>query len=620
MMYPAAVLCALGLLTAQYMVGRGSFPFLPLPAYFVLAAAALAGLAAVFRKEPALPRLGCVVFATVLAAWVAVPLVEQRLLWNEGGALRMVLAAAAVYGLLAFAITETGPRMVFLLILLAGAAVQGCLGAYQYMNPDAKIDLGWISELCPPRVEGHAFRARGFYYNANHLAWLLNFAGAFALALGAWGRLGAWVRALMLYAAAMFFASGILTQSRGGLLGAGAALLVFALAGGVALFHGAWGARGRAFGIAVLSLLVCGGAAWFALSTSDLAQFRVLTAPEEGYRTTVWMAALRQWQLEPLFGTGLGSFVDLTRSMRLRGDLADDIFAHNDWVQALAETGLAGAGLGLCALVLHFAAGWRAFGSDIRQRMGGGRQPTSLRAAIQLGAMCAAAALAVHSFFDFNMQIPANLLLLAACLGILASPARRHAEKPAVAWGMRACALLPAACGLALVWFSFQAWVPERQWILADNAARNGELDKALELLRTGTESNPDHARLWESTGRNALTLAKKLPATDPRRTELLIEARVAFTNAKKLEHRDAWHHILLGHTRDNIAPSPVDDQMFIDAIMRAPTFSTPFEYYALHLELSGRREEAARAYALALAFPGATFSRQRLDAIERSP
>jgi len=619
MMYPAAVLCALGLLTAQYMVGRGSFPFLPLPAYFVLAAAALAGLAAVFRKEPALPRLGCVVFAIALAGWVAVPLAEQRLLWNEGGALRMVLAAAAVYGLLAFAITETGPRMAFLSILLAGAGIQAGLGAFQYMNPEAKIDFGWITELCPMRLEGHAFRARGFYYNANHLAWLLNFAGAFALALGAWGRLGVWVRAFMLYAAAIFFASGVLTQSRGGLLGTAAALLIFAIASCSVLFHGACGKHGRAFGIAVLSLLICGSAAWFAFSSSDLAQFRFLTAPEEGYRSTVWMATLRQWQLEPLFGTGIGSFVNLTRAMRLRADLTDDIFAHNDWVQGLAETGMIGAGLGLCVLVLHLAAGWRAFGSDIRQRMGSGRQPTSLRAAFQLGAMCAATSLAVHSFFDFNMQIPANLLLFAACLGLLSSPGRSKAEKPAAVWGLRACAVATAASGLILAWLSLQAWPSEHRWILADNASRKGETQTALENARAGTRLNPKHSRLWETTGRNAITLAKKTPAADSRREQLLREAEQAFTSAKELEPDDAWHHILIGHTRDNFKASPEDDRVFIDAVVRAPTFATPFEYFALHLELSGRREQAMRTYALALAFPGITFSRERLEALERN-
>jgi tetratricopeptide (TPR) repeat protein len=620
MTYPAAALCGLGLLAAQYMVGRGAFQFLPLPAFFVVALAAVFGMAAAFQKHPALPRAGCVVSALALAAWVAVPLFAESWLWVEGGVLRVTLAAAIVYALVAFVIVPNGPRMVLTAILLAGAAIQAGLGIHQYMNPDVKLHLGWISELCPERMEGHAFRARGFYYNANHLAWLLNGAGAFALALGAWGRLGPWMRASMLYLAAMFFASGILTQSRGGLLGAAAALTVFMVCSCSILFHGAWGRRGRVLGTVGLSLLICAGAAWFAFSSSDLAQFRFLMLPEESYRPAVWQSALRQWQLEPLFGTGPGTFTNLVRTLRLRSEELDDIFAHNDWVQGLAELGLVGAGLGLCAIVLHLAAGWRAFGSEIHHRMATSRQPTSLRAAFQLGAMCSLAAFAVHSFFDFNMQVPANLLLLAACMGILASPNRDHAEKAAAVWGLRVCVVLIAGLGVLLAWMSQRVLTAERAWIDADNAFRSGAMEEALNHARRGVESNAQHARLHETAGRSALTLAKKMQAGGPERAELLEGAAESFSVSSSLDPGDAWQLVLLGHTRDNAKPSPADDALFFEAIERAPNFALPYEYFALHLEVTGRKEAAERLYALALAFPGTTFSRERLEALRQAP
>lgn len=616
-MYPAAILCALGLLTAQYMVGRGTLPFLALPAFFILCAAGAAGFAAVFRRDPAVPRAWCVVFALALAAWVAVPVAGRQMLWLEGGVFRVVLASAVVYGLLVFCITGAGPRMVFVSILLAGAAVQGGLGIFQYMNPAAPIDFGWISTWNPGRLEGHAFRARGFYYNANHLAWLLNFGGAFALAIGVWGRPRVWARVLWLYLAAMFFATGILTQSRGGLLGSFAALAAFALLSGRVMFQGARVGGGRMAGIAGVALVLCSGAAWFAFSSSDLAQFRFLTAPEEGYRAAVWQTTLRQWQLEPLAGTGAGTFMNFTRLLRFRGDNLDDGYAHNDWVQGLAEFGMAGAGLGICALVLHLAAGWRSFGSAIRSRACGGAAGYS--AAFQIGAFSAMAAFAVHSFFDFNMQIPANLLLLAACMGLLASPGRREAETARARVWLRSGAAVTAACGLYLGWVSVKALDSEFEWVLADREFRGGRLEEALNHSRRGASRNPAHARLHEMVGRCALSLAKKAEPGSREQRLSLEEADAAFLSASRLEPADAWHRVFLGHTRDNLRADAEGDRVFLEAIERAPNYPTHYEFFALHLELTGRPEEAKRLYGLALAFPGTTFSRERLEALEHN-
>ena len=422
--YLTAILCGLALLVAQYFVGRGPYPFLPLPAYAVLCLAGFSCVWQISRREFAVPRWACVSLAAALVAWTAIPLLGQTDLWLPAALLRLVLACWIIYGLVAFVITGTGERLVLLSLLLVGSFAQAAFGIFQYLFPDAHPHLGWISQLCPERMEGHAFRARGFYYNANHLAWLLNFAGAFALSIGVWGRVGLWPRVFLLYGAAMFFGAGILTQSRGGLIGAGTALAVFLVLSARGLVLGAWGSRGRMFGLVALALLVTLGAAWQAYESSDLAQYRILKAGEETYRTTVWKTAFRQWQSEPLFGTGLGSFTNFARQNRFRADALDDVFAHNDWVQALAEIGLIGAGLGFCVLLVHLSAGWRSVVVDLRQRIAAGGSPVSLKAGMQMGAMSSLAAFAVHSFFDFNMQVPANALLLRGRRALIASQGR----------------------------------------------------------------------------------------------------------------------------------------------------------------------------------------------------
>ena len=75
--YLTAILCGLALLVAQYFVGRGPYPFLPLPAYAVLCLAGLSCAWQVMRREFAVPRWQCISFAAALVAWIAIPLAGQ---------------------------------------------------------------------------------------------------------------------------------------------------------------------------------------------------------------------------------------------------------------------------------------------------------------------------------------------------------------------------------------------------------------------------------------------------------------------------------------------------------------------------------------------------------------
>lgn len=614
--YLTAVLCGLALLTAQYFVGRGPYPFLPLAAYAVLCLAVVSGAWKLTKRNFTMPHWVCISLAAALAAWIAVPLAGLADLWLQGAVLRLVLAGWIVYGLIGFVITGTGERLVLLMILLLGAFAQAAFGVFQYLFPDANPHLGWISDLCPERMEGHAFRARGFYYNANHLAWLLNFAAAFALSLGVWGRVSLWLRILLLYGAAMFFGVGILTQSRGGLLGAVIALGVFVILSARGLMLGAWGGRGRMFGLIALALLVSLGVAWQVYESSDLAQFRLLKAGEENYRATVWKTALRQWQSEPLLGTGIGTFTNFARQYRFRADALDDVFAHNDWVQALAEIGLIGVGLGLCVFFVHLSSGWRAFVGDLRQRISAGGSPVSVKSAMQAGAISSLAAFAVHSFFDFNMQVPSNALLVCVSLAILASPGRRSVSGilPTLASCMTFASVLTAAAWIA--WSSWDCHRSEYAWIKSDAAFSQGNSELALNFVESGLQFNPKHSALAASGGRAALSLGKDMNVQEVERRRLLEQSIDLSSMATKWESGDSWYLINLAHAFDNVGNFEQAAPLHRAAISKAPYYSTPYEFYALHLELSGSTDEAIAYYGLALNLPGSTFSAVRRSAL----
>ncbi len=133
-----------------------------------------------------------------------------------------------------------------------------------------------------------------------------------------------------------------------------------------------------------------------------------------GERLVASRDSLRILRDHPWLGAGLGSFETVFhRYQSFPGDLTWD-HAHNDYAEALAETGAAGGALILFALGLFF---WLAFG-NLRERL-------KHRAGwIQFGAALGCCGLLVHSFADFNLHIPANAAWFAVCAAIATSRTR----------------------------------------------------------------------------------------------------------------------------------------------------------------------------------------------------
>ena len=117
-------------------------------------------------------------------------------------------------------------------------------------------------------------------------------------------------------------------------------------------------------------------------------------------------AAMRRdsWRLfldHPVLGTGLGTFemVFPPYDSLYDGKIANH--AHNDYLEALAESGILG---GLCCVwflgivILNSLKGLTELGS-------------SFGSALNLAGLLACCGILVHSLVDFNLHIPANALL-----------------------------------------------------------------------------------------------------------------------------------------------------------------------------------------------------------------
>jgi tetratricopeptide (TPR) repeat protein len=238
---------------------------------------------------------------------------------------------------------------------------------------------------------------------------------------------------------------------------------------------------------------------------------------------------------------------------------------------------------------------------------------------MQMGAMSSLTAFAVHSFFDFNMQVPANALLVSVSLGILASPGHRisSGSVPVFASRLAFASILAAVFVLGCsAWKSLPA---ESAWVRADAALARGNSELTLELAESGMLANPKHSALAATGGRVALALGKDTRFSEVDRRRLLQRAVDLSSIAAQAEPCDAWYLMNLAHAYDNLGNFEQAKLLHQTAITKAPYYATPYEFYALHLELSASPAEAIRFYELALHLPGSTFAAQRRDALLRN-
>ena len=130
-----------------------------------------------------------------------------------------------------------------------------------------------------------------------------------------------------------------------------------------------------------------------------------------GNRKEVALDSLRIVRDHPWVGTGLGSFKTVYRQYQSFPDDSLWDHAHNDYAEVLAETGLIGGGLTALAILLFLNLSFRGLLDRLERGSGW----------MALGATLGCCGLLVHSFFDFNLHLPANALCFALCLALATS-------------------------------------------------------------------------------------------------------------------------------------------------------------------------------------------------------
>ncbi|HYL84946.1 MAG TPA: O-antigen ligase family protein [Candidatus Angelobacter sp.] len=263
-------------------------------------------------------------------------------------------------------------------------------GILQHLTFNGK--LYWFREL---RYGGIPF---GPYANRNHFAGLMELLLPLSLVPLVLGRVRRERWAVVGLFAILPVAAILLSASRGGIVSFAAQLALLAL---VMMRSGAIRGKHLLAGGAVL-LLALTIVTWLGVDRilqrfSSLQLLEVSEGKRASMRRDTWHIFLDH----PMVGTGLGTLQVVYPQYETGYDGKIVNHTHNDYLEALAETGVLG---GLCCA--WFLA---ALASHSLWRLR--RFPDSFAGALQLSAMVACAGILVHALVDFNFHIPSNLLL-----------------------------------------------------------------------------------------------------------------------------------------------------------------------------------------------------------------
>jgi O-antigen ligase len=332
-------------------------------------------------------------------------------------------------------------------------------------------------------------RASGTFFSPNNFACFLEMLLPLALAYLLAGRIKPLTRILLGYAVLAMGAGLAMTFSRGGWLAAAAGIVAM-----LGILIGNRKHRLRA--VILLLVLVAGGAVFTSAYLSHTVSYiKRIAAPSKDspgdleFRVEMWQAAERMWADHFWFGVGPAHYDYRFRQYRPEKVQERPDRAHNDYLNLLADWGTVG-GLIVVSGIILFTTGlaktWKAVRPDDNE-FGRGM---SNRFAFFAGAAAALLALALHSFVDFNLHIPANALLGVSLMALLTAQLQTATGryKFDARLPVKICAIAMLLGGIS--YFGWQGYRREQEnyWIVrADNPDlplldRAGLLKKAFKI------------------------------------------------------------------------------------------------------------------------------------------
>lgn len=137
------------------------------------------------------------------------------------------------------------------------------------------------------------------------------------------------------------------------------------------------------------------------------------------FRLAIDKDSVQMFSKRPLLGWGLGTFPTVYPQFRSFYTNSFVNAAHNDYLQLLTETGL----LGFAIAIWFLLAAIRPAIRKLRN------WPSDVNGAVAVAALLGITGILVHSFVDFNLQVPANAMLFYVLCTIAAMEPRFHNER-----------------------------------------------------------------------------------------------------------------------------------------------------------------------------------------------
>jgi O-antigen ligase len=488
-------------------------------------------------------------------------------------------------------------RTFFVAALMILAVFESSLGMWQAFTQSDAV-FHWVRP-------GYTGRGSGSYICPNHLAGFLEMVLGLVVARAAILRRESKsiertviLKVLTIYVVAMAITGILVTLSRSGW----AATLVglFAL-----VFLGDWRPRFSLprLGLVLATVAFMGFVLWnvepirnYLLKTFPVdskTQTVSLSDPTLGGRRLMWAGTVKMIQDYPLFGVGVGAWQWVYQRYKDSRISSEPDYPHNDYLNLAADYGLVGLGIMLVLFACFFRHAWRV--AKWTQ--------SSEHRAFAVGAMVSVISLLVHSWFDFNLHIPANSLLLAAIMGFTAAmedPQRRPVQNqgtlPFARYAVAAAVLVVGGIGVRF-------FVPTA---LAFHFAEAGEsakwdtnYEEAFADYRRASALDARYPKPHIDTGEIYLSSARwrMLPARQTERREFARQAIESFDRALGLNPTLAY--VLVSKARAHELAG--EDDLALKTYQRAIEMA-PFNAYA-HYNLGsfyrdrGEDEKALEAF-----------------------
>ena len=313
------------------------------------------------------------------------------------------------------------------------------------------------------------FGSSGTYISRNHLGGFLEMLLPLGLAYTLTSRLKPVLKVFLGYASLVILAGIAVTVSRGAYASTALAMMLFF---GTLLFS-----RKHRLPALLLLVVLVGAGAYF-LPNSLPVRSRLLPMIEgigrieTDTRYVLWQTAVRVWQQNVWWGVGPAHYDYRFRQVRPVEVQMRPGWAHNDYLNSLAEWGIAGTAL--------VASAWVLLGLGVRKTLPFVRgspndlagERNSSKFAFVIGASLGLAAILAHSVVDFNMHIPANAILAIALMALLSSHLRFATERCWVTvrtWGRPALSLILLA---GVVYLGHQGWRHAKEYVWLKRADR----------------------------------------------------------------------------------------------------------------------------------------------------